>query len=107
MCRLTVALTPATVRSISSRNSSGASRRQQRLHATQPVVKAQVEVDALHLTVADQLSAGTQLVVDRQAHRVAHRLVAVVAAELLGVLGHVLAELRIPAGEGPTADHRR
>src|SRR2546430_12895670 len=39
--------------------------------AGQVLIEAQVEIDPAHLAVGDAVEAGTQLVVDRQPHRVA------------------------------------
>ncbi len=84
-----------------------AARRRQRFQAAEVVVKAEVEIDALHLAVGDEVGAGAQLVIDGQSHRVAQSLLAVVGAEQLGVARGVVAEFRVPAGEGPAADDGR
>ncbi len=68
------------------------------------VVEAEVEIDALHLAVADEVGAGAELIVEGEAHGVAYGLVAVVGAEQLRLSPHVVAELGVPAGERPTAD---
>ena len=79
----------------------------QRLEAAQVVVEAEVEIDALHLAVGDEVGAGAELIVHGQAHGVAHGLLAVVGAEQVGLAGGVVAELGVPAGEGPAADDGR
>ena len=83
------------------------SRLRQRLDAGEIIVKAEVEIDALHLAVGDEVGAGAELVVHGQAHRVAQRLLAVVRAKHLGMSGDILAEFGIPAGKRPAADHGR
>src|SRR5207253_2212626 len=70
---------------------SPASALRQRLNAGQAVVEAKIEIDTLHLAVGDKVGAGMQLVVDRQAHRVADGFSAVVGPIELGVPGRVLA----------------
>src|SRR5262249_18777734 len=77
------------------------------LEAGQIVVEAQVEIDTLHLAVADQVGVRLELVGDGQPHRVADGLVAVLGAEPLRMAGRLLAEVAIPARERPAADDRR
>src|SRR5262249_1306795 len=69
-------------------------------------VEAEVEIDAVHLAVGDEVRAGAELVVHGQAHRVEQRFLAVIGAEQLGMADNVFAKLGVPAGECPAADHR-
>jgi len=81
--------------------------RRQRLDAAEKIVKAEIEIDALHLAVGDEVGPRAELIVHRQAHRVAQRLFAVIGTEQLRVTGRVVTEFGIPAGERPAADDRR
>src|SRR5438128_2334779 len=103
MCIDTNAFTPSTVRAIRSRNSSGWSGRQ----GSEPfevVVEAEVEVHPLHLAIGDEVCPGPQLVVDGEADSVADHLGAIIRAVQFGMASDVLAELGVPAGEGPRPD---
>jgi len=77
------------------------------LNAAEAIVEAQVEINALHLAVGDQVGAGAKLIVHRQTHGIANGFSAILEIELVGMLRHVGAEFRIPAGERPAADDSR
>ena len=49
------------------------------------IVEAEIEIDALHFAVGDEIGAGAQLIVHGQANRVAQRFLAVVGAEQVRV----------------------
>src|SRR5262249_43692754 len=79
----------------------------QGFYAGEPLIKAEIEIDAPHLTVSDDVGAGAELIIDRQTNSVSDGLVAVLGPKQLGLPGDVFAQLGVPAGEGPAADHCR
>ena len=72
--------------------------RRKRHETFQVVVEAEVEIDALHLAVGDEVGAGAELVIEGEAHRVAQGLLTVVGA--LFVLGTTLLGLDRLTGQG-------
>src|SRR5207247_191051 len=75
--------------------------------ALEIVVEPQVEVDALHLAVGEEVGPGPELVVDGKADGIANGFLAVVGAEQLRLAGGLVTEPGVPARERPAADHRR
>ena len=79
----------------------------QRLDSGQIIVEPEVEIDALHFAVGNQVGPGPDLVVNREPDRVAQRLAAVVGAEPLWMGRNFIAEMDVPAGKRPTPDDGR
>jgi hypothetical protein len=71
----------------------------QRLNAGEPIIKTEIEIDALHLSVRDDVCSGTELIVDGKAHGVPKCLRSVLRPEKFGLAGYILAKLDVPAGE--------
>ncbi len=67
------------------------------LQTAQVLVKAQIEIDPLHLTIGDAIQARAELVVNGQADRVTNGLFAVNRAEMLGMRGDVADESLVPS----------
>src|SRR5271157_2361615 len=65
--------------------------------AAQVLVKAEVEIDPLHLAIGDAIEPRPQLVVNGQPDGVANRLLPIYRAEKVGMRAHIADELFIPA----------
>jgi hypothetical protein len=67
------------------------------LASAQVLVKAEVEIDPLHLAIGDAIEPRPQLVVNGQPDGVANRLLPIYRAEKVGMRAHIADELFIPA----------
>src|SRR5262249_42988259 len=69
------------------------------------VVEAQVEIDALHLAVSQNVHARSQLILDGEADRVAQSLLQISRAVQPRLRRGIRAQFGVPAGKGPAADN--
>jgi len=67
------------------------------LEAAQVRVKAEVEIDPLHLAIGDSIEPCPRLVVNGQPHGVANRFLPIDRVEKVGMRAHIADELFIPA----------
>src|SRR5205823_5895384 len=76
----------------------------QRLNPREPIIKTEIEIDALHLTIGDQIGSCPELIVHGEADRVPDGLVPVIGTKQFRLASDVVAELGVPARKRPAAD---